>query len=98
MSRRLSAQTLRVLEAIAATGPNGCHGLEIARTTGLKSGTLYPILLRLADRGMLEHEWQASEGGGRPPRHVYRLSEGGRAILHGSNETLRRPASIEARA
>lgn len=62
-------------------GTGGCYGMEIARATGLKSGTLYPILIRLADRGMLEHEWQAPERTGRPPRHLYRLTAAGRAML-----------------
>ena len=34
------------------------HGYDIARETGVKSGTLYPILIRLADRGLLEASWE----------------------------------------
>jgi PadR family transcriptional regulator, regulatory protein PadR len=43
----------------------------------LKSGSLYPILIRLADRGLLETSWEPGRGG-RPPRHLYRLSPAGR--------------------
>ena len=33
------------------------YGYDISRNTGLKSGTLYPILMRLAEHGMLETSW-----------------------------------------
>jgi DNA-binding PadR family transcriptional regulator len=79
--RRFSRQTLQVLEVLARASSAGCHGREIARSTGIKSGTLYPILIRLADRGMLNHEWQAPVRAGLPPRHVYRLTASGRAAL-----------------
>jgi DNA-binding PadR family transcriptional regulator len=40
------------------------------------SGTLYPILMRLSDRGLLESKWQPSPEG-RPLRHLYRLTAEG---------------------
>jgi DNA-binding PadR family transcriptional regulator len=46
--------------------------------TGLKSGSLYPILARLADRGVLDATWEQDAPLGRPPRHCYRLSAAGR--------------------
>jgi PadR family transcriptional regulator, regulatory protein PadR len=42
----------------------------------LKSGSLYPILVRLADRGLLETSWEPGLGS-RPPRHLYRLTSTG---------------------
>jgi DNA-binding PadR family transcriptional regulator len=53
------------------------HGYELSKATELLSGTLYPILMRLSDRGFLEHKWLPSEEAGRPPRHVYRLTAKG---------------------
>jgi hypothetical protein len=50
------------------------HGYDIAREVGLKSGTLYPILIRLADRGWLEACWEDEQPAGRPRRHLYRLT------------------------
>ena len=41
---------------------------------GLRSGSLYPILVRLCDRGLLEAKWEESPAAGRPPRHLYRLT------------------------
>jgi PadR family transcriptional regulator len=52
-----SAQTLSVLAALCAEPSGWAHGYGIAKQTGLKSGTLYPILIRLADRGLVEACW-----------------------------------------
>jgi PadR family transcriptional regulator, regulatory protein PadR len=44
---------------------------------GIKAGSMYPILMRLADRGLLETSWERDAQPGRPPRHLYRLTHGG---------------------
>jgi PadR family transcriptional regulator PadR len=80
-SRRPSAQTLAVLEALASTPGDWLYGLQVAAATGLKSGSLYPILARLAERGLLESRWLEPEKPGRPARHAYRLTGEGRAAL-----------------
>ena len=77
-SRRPSAQTLRVLGALAADPAGWRYGYELATEVGLRSGSLYPILVRLADRGLLEAVWESDPPPGRPPRHLYRLTASGR--------------------
>jgi len=52
------------------------YGYDISKSTGLKSGTLYPILMRLAERKLLETRWETLEAG-KPPRHMYKLTVGG---------------------
>jgi len=74
-----SAQTLLVLAALCAEPREWLHGYGIARDTGLKSGSLYPILIRLADRGLVEARWEEGQPAGRPRRHLYRLTSEGRA-------------------
>jgi PadR family transcriptional regulator len=74
-----SAQTLAVLAELCATPARWRHGYGIARDTGLKSGTLYPVLLRLADRGLVEACWEDEQPAGRPRRHLYRLTPEGLA-------------------
>ncbi|MDB5694328.1 MAG: hypothetical protein JWO81_3391 [Alphaproteobacteria bacterium] len=81
MSRRLSSQSLLLLQALADGGSHWQYGLELARMTGLKSGTLYPILIRLAERDLLESCWLEPERSGRPPRHAYRINAAGRSAL-----------------
>jgi len=72
-----SAQTLAVLADLCSTPSRWRHGYGIARDTGLKSGTLYPILIRLADRGLVEARWEDEQPTGRPRRHLYRLTPDG---------------------
>jgi PadR family transcriptional regulator, regulatory protein PadR len=72
-----SAQTLSVLAALCSQPSQWQHGYVLAKQTGLKSGTLYPILIRLADRGVIEARWQDEPLPGRPRRHLYRLTADG---------------------
>jgi PadR family transcriptional regulator PadR len=41
---------------------------------------MYPILMWLSDRGLLETTWDTDVPAGRPPRHLYRLTGSGRAL------------------
>lgn len=79
MKLRLSTQTLAVLAAFLQAPREWHYGYDISRNTGLKSGTLYPILMRMADRDLLETSWEET-GAGRPPRHLYRLTADGLAF------------------
>lgn len=85
-SRKLSVQTLAVLEALANRPSDWLYGLELAKITGLKSGSLYPILIRLADRALLESRWLEPSGTGRPPRHAYRITAYGQKALRAAEE------------
>lgn len=73
---RLSPQTLLVLEQFLNRPVAWRYGYELSQATGLKSGSLYPILMRLADYSLLETKWVATEDGV-PPRHTYRLTDRG---------------------
>ena len=74
-----SAQTLSVLASLEADPASWRHGYLLAKQTGLRSGTLYPILIRLAERGLVEACWEDGQPAGRPRRHLYRLSSDGLA-------------------
>jgi PadR family transcriptional regulator, regulatory protein PadR len=76
---RFSAQTLAVLADLCAAPAQWRHGYGIARDTGLKSGTLYPVLIRLAERRVVEARWEDEQPAGRPRRHMYRLTPEGLA-------------------
>jgi DNA-binding PadR family transcriptional regulator len=79
MPRRanISPQTRIVLAVLSSQPQAWRYGYDLARETSLKSGTLYPLLIRLADQGFLEAEWRPPLQPGRPPRHAYRLTEAG---------------------
>ena len=73
-----------LLGALSAKAASWHYGYALTRETGLRSGTLYPILMRLEERAWLETQWENPEElaqgrAGRPPRHMYRLTAGGRA-------------------
>ena len=76
-NRAPSPQTLQVLRALAADPARWRHGYDLSAETGLKAGSLYPILVRLADRGLLDATWEDPLPQGRPPRHLYRLTLAG---------------------
>lgn len=72
-----SLQTQLVLIQLLAEPESWHYGYDLSRRTGVKSGTLYPILIRLAEQGWLETCWSEPERPGRPPRHAYRLTAAG---------------------
>src|SRR3954468_4208647 len=77
MRRRPSPQTAAVLAALSRE-PEACrYGYELGKDVGLEAGTLYPILMRLSERGLLEAGWETDPPAGRPPRHLYRSPGGG---------------------
>jgi len=79
-NRPPSAQAISVLRTLAADPARWRYGYDLATEVHLKSGSLYPILVRLADRGLLETSWEPSRGS-RPPRHLYRLTLAGREYV-----------------
>ena len=81
-TRRPSPQTAAVLRELAAQPVEWRYGYELGQQVGLKAGSLYPILIRLADRGLLEARWEepSEQPAGRPPRHLYRLTGSGREL------------------
>src|ERR1700722_12664787 len=76
MKMRKSPQTTCVLAEFLQDEKAWRYGYDISRNTGLKSGTLYPILMRLAEHRLLETSWETAEEG-RPPRHIYKLTRDG---------------------
>jgi len=76
-ARRPSAQTVAVLRALAQQPREWRYGYDLCRELGLKPGSMYPILMRLADRSLLATSWETGAEAGRPPRHLYRLTRSG---------------------
>ena len=68
---------LLLLEALSARTQQWRHGYDLMKETGLLSGTLYPLLIRMTDQGLVEAEWREPEHPGRPARHAYRLTNAG---------------------
>jgi PadR family transcriptional regulator PadR len=70
------------LAILAALWPGERYGLEILRTLAercalsVPEGTIYPLLSRLKDEGLVSATWEESEGG--HPRKYYKLTGSGR--------------------
>ena len=83
MSRtpRLTLPTAMVLMAVSR---NYRYGFDISDVTGLPSGTVYPVLRRLEEAGLLRSRWegvQAARAEQRPPRRYYTVTaSGGQAV------------------
>lgn len=80
---------MRLLLAALSARREWRHGYDLLKETGLSSGTLYPLLMRMTDKGLVEAEWRDPAQPGRPPRHAYRLTATGLALAHelsGGNE------------
>jgi DNA-binding PadR family transcriptional regulator len=81
----MTPQTIAVLRVLLATPSTPRYGLEIARETGLKTGTLHPILARLKQAGWIDSFWEQPanhEDQGRPRRRYYQFVGQGAATAH----------------
>jgi PadR family transcriptional regulator PadR len=78
--RELSSQARQLIGALLEEPRTWQYGYALSKRTGLKAGTLYPILIRLSDQGLLRSAWRDADQPGRPPRHVYRLTADGLAV------------------
>lgn len=82
---------LAVLTALAADPGTWRYGYDLVKQTGLQAWTLYPILMRLADRGQIESRWEPGSRTGLPPRHMYRLTAAGRSLVPAQSPSTVRP-------
>ncbi len=97
---KLTAPLERVLKVFLAELSARHYGYDLMKAARLPSGTLYPMLARLQDEGLLTSEWErpAGDGSGRPPRKYYQLTgEGARVarleLAARAAETARRGTS-----
>ena len=76
---RMTSSVLKVVAALLADPATERYGLQLMQDTGLPSGTLYPILVRLERAGWVASRWEEVDPvvEGRPPRRYYRLSSEG---------------------
>ncbi|MGH7502589.1 MAG: PadR family transcriptional regulator [Longimicrobiales bacterium] len=78
--------TAIVLQAIAQ---GVRHGFEIIDGSGLRAGTVYPILRRLEAAKLVTSSWEAvvrARAEGRPARRNYRITAAGRRVLDAALE------------
>jgi PadR family transcriptional regulator, regulatory protein PadR len=73
---RITTQVLSVLSAMLGDPDADWYGFDLCKKSGLKPGTIYPILDRLLKVGWLERRWEDIDPSteGRPKRRLYRLT------------------------
>jgi PadR family transcriptional regulator, regulatory protein PadR len=76
---RLTGQLERVLRVFLDDPAAPRYGYDLMKAARLSSGTLYPMLARLQDEGLVTSRWerQPADGTGRPPRKYYQLTAEG---------------------
>ena len=78
MKRTRAAE--KVASALLAE-PDGRHwGYSLWKQSGVRSGVMYPILLRMLDAGWLSSGWE-DRPVGRPPRRYYEITNAGKIAL-----------------
>jgi PadR family transcriptional regulator PadR len=95
-NRRPSKQMLKLLEALSVGGRQWRHGYDVMKETGLQSGTLYPLLMRMTDQGLVEAEWREPTQPGRPARHAYRITAAGLAFARAAANLDATPVNSKA--
>ena len=90
-NRQPSKQMRLLLDALAGRRGEWRHGYDVMKETCLSSGTLYPLLMRMTEQGLVEAEWREPAQRGRPARHAYRLTAAGFALA--TEESGRRSGS-----
>lgn len=85
-----------MLAALLAQPGLDRYGLELMQSTGLASGTLYPILHRLQDAGWLAAHWEDVDpvAAARPARRFYRLTPDGVAAARQALAELRSQTAV----
>lgn len=68
--------TLKILESFLDDPDEEQYGFGLIKKSGVKSGTLYPVLMRLEQLGWVESHWQEDDCSG-PRRRLYRLTGDG---------------------
>lgn len=88
---RLTLSSMKVLELFSRRYPEQLSGAEVRKSTGLATGTLYPILLRFEDCGWLTSKWESVDPSelGRPRRRYYRLTGAGQRAASGVSDLFK---------
>jgi hypothetical protein len=73
---KLTAPLERVLRVFLGDTSARHYGYDLMKAARLPSGTLYPMLARLQEQGLVTSQWepQPDDAAGRPPRKYYQLT------------------------
>ena len=89
---RMTYATAMVLQALDR---GSRHGFDVIDATGLRSGTVYPLLRRFEDAKLVRSKWEAvaiARAENRPPRKYYELTESANPMLKAARGRFPAPA------
>jgi len=92
---RMTYATALVLEALEQ---GHAYGFDIIDATGLRSGTVYPLLRRLEEAGLVRSRWERvadARRERRPPRKYYELRPAAAPVLEVARARFPAVAAIE---
>jgi DNA-binding PadR family transcriptional regulator len=70
----MTAPLERVLQSFLEDPAEPRYGYDLMKVAGLRSGTLYPLLGRLEEQGLVVSGWETPQQAGERPRRYYRLT------------------------
>ena len=72
----VSGKSLELLLYLATRHHDEFSGYQLGKTLGISSGTLYPLLVKLKQAGMLQDRWENEDPSklGRPRRRYYKVT------------------------
>jgi PadR family transcriptional regulator PadR len=73
---KLTMTLLRILAVLLEDPTTKRYGLELCKAAGLRSGSVYPLLMRLEEQGWLTSSWEQADPHQekRPRRRFYQLT------------------------
>jgi PadR family transcriptional regulator PadR len=76
---KATINTLRIVRILLEDPTAEHYGLEVGKAAGLSGGSLYPVLMRLENSGLVTSAWEDTDPAeaGRPRRRLYRLTPNG---------------------
>ena len=87
----MTATVLDVLSLLAAAAPDRPEwGLSICKKAGYGTGTVYPVLERLLDAGLITAFWEDPQPADRPRRRYFTMTDAGLAAFRHEWEQRRR--------
>jgi PadR family transcriptional regulator PadR len=93
---KLTGPLERVLRVLIDDPAAPHYGYDLMKAARLASGTLYPMLARLQQEGLVDSQWEAQrpDASGRPPRKYYRLTAEGQRVARLELARANAPAPV----
>lgn len=98
---RVTRSVISVLEAMVTQPTTNWWGLDLARQCGLPTSTVYGVLARLEDAGLVDAAFEKGNSVelGRPLRRLYQLSPDGaiesNRMIRGWHDRHGRPQALQ---